>query len=86
MFSTRVAARLLHTEHARQASKRKGAKRSSTERWSTDLSLRGCFVAGAGYFSLQPALPLGETCRLHAVAHAQLLDRGGEVIAHGALR
>jgi hypothetical protein len=78
---------LLHTEHARQQdSRRKGAKCNSTERRSTDLSLRGYFVAGAGYFPLQPALPLGETCRLHAVAHAQLLDCGREVIAHGALR
>src|ERR671916_120376 len=36
--------------------------------------------------SLEPALLLGQAGGLHAVARPELLDRGGEVVAHGALR
>lgn len=35
--------------------------------------------------SLEQVLPLGQACRLHAVAAPELLDRGGKAVAHGTL-
>ena len=51
----------------RKFSRKKSAKRTSTEQGST-LEPTRALRCGAGYFPLQPALPLGEACRLHLVA------------------
>src|SRR5262245_22446977 len=41
---------------------------------------------GNGRVLFQPALLLGAACRFQPIVSVQLMDRGGEVIADGALR